>query len=335
MAANVQDILSQRGIEHRLTMPGSPQQNRKAERFNHTIMDKAMALLHNAGLPNGFWEFAVHTRQLVFTIAPQPVCLNGELQFRYGTLAKFQMSFYFRVFGCTGYMHVPTDKRHKLDAKAVEVMFVGYEPGSKGYRLWNKHTRFVRLSRDVTFDKSCFPSKQGSETAPSLDSPILKPFFPAVAASNMAARPPSLRAPSPVSSTDSEEDVNQLLDPVDQPTTTPTQGPALPSTPKNDCSLPNLPTPHQNAIRIAHRSPKPELEMPGGFEDQMQCAQLLREIDKAPRHSERMRVPNPRYFNADNATLPSRQHSSTNSLDVAAAPAASAALAAYGTSITS
>src|SRR5258708_40256381 len=34
-------------------------QNGKAERFNRTIMDKAMAMLHTAGLPNGFLEFAV------------------------------------------------------------------------------------------------------------------------------------------------------------------------------------------------------------------------------------------------------------------------------------
>src|SRR5260370_17286043 len=58
MAANVKDILSQRGIEHHLTMPGSLQQNRKAEQFNRTIMDKAMAMLHTAGLLNSFWEYA-------------------------------------------------------------------------------------------------------------------------------------------------------------------------------------------------------------------------------------------------------------------------------------
>jgi len=31
IAANVKDILSQRGIEHHLMMPGSPQQNGKAK----------------------------------------------------------------------------------------------------------------------------------------------------------------------------------------------------------------------------------------------------------------------------------------------------------------
>jgi len=63
--------------------------------------------------------------------------------------------------------------------------------------------------------------------------------------------------------------------------------------------------------------------MPRGLEDQMQHAQLLREMDKAPRCSECTRVPNPRYFNANNAMLPSWQPSSVNVLNVAAAPAAS------------
>ncbi len=45
MADSVTKILNEKGIEHHLTMPGSPQQNGKAERFNRTIMDKAMAML--------------------------------------------------------------------------------------------------------------------------------------------------------------------------------------------------------------------------------------------------------------------------------------------------
>ena len=59
ISASVKDILNQKGIEHRLTMPGSPQQNGKAERFNRTILDKAMAMLHTAGLSSGFWEYAI------------------------------------------------------------------------------------------------------------------------------------------------------------------------------------------------------------------------------------------------------------------------------------
>src|SRR6267142_1556446 len=40
MAASVKDVLNQRGIAHLLTMPGTPQQNRKAEQFNRTTSAK-------------------------------------------------------------------------------------------------------------------------------------------------------------------------------------------------------------------------------------------------------------------------------------------------------
>ena len=46
----MKEILNKRGIEHHLTMLGLPQQNGKAEQFNHTIVDKAMAMLHALGL---------------------------------------------------------------------------------------------------------------------------------------------------------------------------------------------------------------------------------------------------------------------------------------------
>ena len=59
MATQVQDLLKQKGIEHHLTMPGFPQSNGKAEQFNCTITDKAMAMLHTAGLSKGFWEYTM------------------------------------------------------------------------------------------------------------------------------------------------------------------------------------------------------------------------------------------------------------------------------------
>jgi hypothetical protein len=85
-------------------------------------------------------------------------------------------------------MHVPADKRRKLDAKAVEVMFVGYELGSKGYRLWDKNTRSIHLSRDVTFDKSSFPVR-GNETSPAPTSLTILPFYPVSAVPNPPAMP--------------------------------------------------------------------------------------------------------------------------------------------------
>ena len=70
MASQVLTILKQKGIEHHLMMPGSPQLNGKAKRFNRTIMDKAMAMQHTAGLSNGFWELAVNAAVHIYNCSP-------------------------------------------------------------------------------------------------------------------------------------------------------------------------------------------------------------------------------------------------------------------------
>ena len=70
MAASIKDVLNQRGIEHLLMMPGTPQQNEKAEQFNRTIMDKAMSMLHTTGLSNGFWEHAISTATHIYNCTP-------------------------------------------------------------------------------------------------------------------------------------------------------------------------------------------------------------------------------------------------------------------------
>ena len=39
------------------------------------------------------------------------------------------------------------------------MILVGYETGSKAYRLWNPATRSIVVSANVRFDKNVFPNK--------------------------------------------------------------------------------------------------------------------------------------------------------------------------------
>ena len=55
------------------------------------------------------------------------------------------------VFGCDAYVHVPKEKRKKLDRKFEKCIFIGYKDGLKGYKLWNPVTRKVVYNRDVVF----------------------------------------------------------------------------------------------------------------------------------------------------------------------------------------
>ena len=297
IAASVKDILSEKGIEHHLTMPGSPQQNGKAERFNRTILDKAMAMLHASGLSSGFWEHAMSTAVHVYNRSP-----TRNLQWRtpieLWSAGHVPDVSYLCVFGCKGYMHVPADKRHKLDAKAIEVTFIGYESGSKGYRLWDKRTHSVHLSRDVTFDESSFPSLSGDEPSPA---PI-PVTIPAIAIPNQIANPPAREA-SPAQSDSSEDEVNDLLNRYTvPPNTPPARETPLPATPEQCQPTPNSPPPRTRATRIENRSISLDPRLPGGLNDRAQRAQLLREMDDVPRRSKRVPVPNPRYINSDNAS---------------------------------
>jgi hypothetical protein len=46
-----------------------------------------------------------------------------------------------KVFGCDAFVHVPKEKRSKLDKKEVRCIFIGYKEGMKGYKLWDIASR--------------------------------------------------------------------------------------------------------------------------------------------------------------------------------------------------
>ena len=65
------------------------------------------------------------------------------------------------MFGSIAYMHVPKEKKRKLDAKAEKCILVGYLDEQKDYKCYNPLTKHARVSRDVVFDESAswyFPS---------------------------------------------------------------------------------------------------------------------------------------------------------------------------------
>ena len=58
-----------------------------------------------------------------------------------------------RIFGSVCYVHVPEEKRTKLEERAELGIFIGYSSVVKAYRVYNLKTKKVQISRDVRFDE--------------------------------------------------------------------------------------------------------------------------------------------------------------------------------------
>ena len=74
-----------------------------------------------------------------------------------------------RVFDNIAYVHVPKEKRRKLDAKAEKCILVGHLEEQNGYKCYNPQTKYARVSRNVLLDEStlCYlpssPTPENSE----------------------------------------------------------------------------------------------------------------------------------------------------------------------------
>lgn len=60
---------------------------------------------------------------------------------------------HFRIWGCTAHVHVPAEKRTKLDDRSITCVLLRVSEESKGYRLFDPIAKNVVVSRDVVFEE--------------------------------------------------------------------------------------------------------------------------------------------------------------------------------------
>ena len=159
------------GIETQTSMPDTPQQNGRAERFQQTIINGAEAMRHHAGLSNSFWIYAVKAKLHAYNVT-----LIKRADYKTPTelwSSKKPEISHLRVFGCQAWVHILKKRRHKLAPKSQEMIFIGYEPGSKGYQFWDAANQCIENSRDVKFNETPFPVQEANKNQASTnDLPI-------------------------------------------------------------------------------------------------------------------------------------------------------------------
>ncbi|GBE88792.1 Retrovirus-related Pol polyprotein from transposon TNT 1-94 [Sparassis crispa] len=196
--------LKEKGIHHEKTNAYTPQENGVSERMNRTIEEMARSMLNDAGLPNTYWGDAVLHAVHILNSVPTRTLPDNLTPHEAYTGNKPSMA-HLRVFGCKAYVHVPKEKRQKLDSKMFECMHLGFAANRKAYRLVHRVTGRIVESRDVYFD-------EGTEVAPSRVTIDVTPTQEAP-----DARPQLLPSPRPPRPTvedvpDEDEDTPALLD---------------------------------------------------------------------------------------------------------------------------
>ncbi|KAG5875731.1 hypothetical protein JTB14_030768 [Gonioctena quinquepunctata] len=103
-------------------------------------------MLIGASLSKTYWEEAVMTANYQENLVPTKATNNIPFEIWNGMKGTVS---HLKVFGNTVSAHIPEEKQHKLCEKAKKYRLVGYENGSKAYRLLDESTGRISISRDV------------------------------------------------------------------------------------------------------------------------------------------------------------------------------------------
>jgi transposase InsO family protein len=139
------------GIKRELTTPYNPQQNGVAERKNRTIMEAVKTMIHDQDLPMCLWAEAAKTAVYVQNrLSHSALAFKTPEEMFSGK--KPEVS-HIKIFGCPVFVHIPKEKRTKLDPSGKKGIFVGYCEVSKAFRVYIPGYYHIEISRDVTIDE--------------------------------------------------------------------------------------------------------------------------------------------------------------------------------------
>ena len=123
-----QQWCANKGIQQQLTPAYTPQLNCKAERLNHTLIERARAMLHDAQMSIGFWADAVQVAAHIINRSPSTSKYATPFQLFYGHQPSIA---HIRVFGAQASVLIPAQQRsNKLSPSASMVSW--WESASMG-----------------------------------------------------------------------------------------------------------------------------------------------------------------------------------------------------------
>lgn len=152
------DFFLSKGVIHQFSCVARPEQNSVVERKHQHLLNVARTLLFQCRLPIQFWGDCVLIAAFLINRTPSHILDWQTPYFRLnGTTADYT---YLRTFGCLCFASTLDSHRSKFHPRAIPLVFVGYPPGVKGYRLYDIENKKFFISRDVVFHEGIFPFHQ-------------------------------------------------------------------------------------------------------------------------------------------------------------------------------
>ena len=101
-------------------------------------------MLHDQDLPMHLWVEAARTTVYVQNCTPHRVLENKTPEeVFFGKKPEF---IHLRIFNCSVYIHIPKEKRTKIDRSGKKGIFVGYSKSSKAYKNTSEGSRILTLA---------------------------------------------------------------------------------------------------------------------------------------------------------------------------------------------
>jgi len=111
----------------------------------------AHCLMKTKSVPGNFWGEAVKTAIYLMNRAPTK-SLDGKTPYE-AWLGRKPVVKHLRKFGCVAYVKKLGPGLTKLSDRSVPGVFLGYEPGTKGYRVYDPINDNLMIARDILFDE--------------------------------------------------------------------------------------------------------------------------------------------------------------------------------------
>lgn len=146
-----QSWLKSLGVTHQTTVPKTPQQNGRAERWNRTILDKTRSCLVNANLPNNWWAKAVSA---MIYVSNRTENSNGIIPWEKLNDKAVDLS-NLRPWGCLCVMKDTDAKRFK--PSGIQCIFTGYLEHTVGWEVFDPKAKRFHQARDLSWFPDTFP----------------------------------------------------------------------------------------------------------------------------------------------------------------------------------